>query len=136
YHVVCRRFVASFATAHGRHCLLKHQADPQFPRSHPPWTDLLPLASTPAAMADMMASAPTGLKGKLASLEDFISMQNEELAAQRQEIESLRNDKTNIEDRQIKHALPGAAHGAEEDDGLRRTADTRGCQAPFHAAEG
>merc|ERR1719152_209166 len=34
---------------------------------------------------------PTGLKGKLASLEDFISMQNEELAAQRQEIESLRN---------------------------------------------
>merc|ERR1711937_935705 len=41
--------------------------------------------------------APTGLKGKLASLEDFISMQNEELAAQRQEIESLRNDKQNIE---------------------------------------
>merc|ERR1719247_3650280 len=33
---------------------------------------------------------PTGLKGKLASLEDFISMQNEE-------IESLRNDKQNIE---------------------------------------
>merc|ERR1712057_30678 len=28
---------------------------------------------------------------------DFISMQNEELAAQRQEIESLRNDKQNIE---------------------------------------
>ena len=27
-------------------------------------------------------------RGKLASLEDFISMQNEELAAQRQEIES------------------------------------------------
>merc|ERR1719207_426458 len=41
---------------------------------------------------------PTGLKGKLASLEDFISMQNEELAAQRQEIESLRNDKAGIED--------------------------------------
>merc|ERR1712060_180674 len=40
---------------------------------------------------------PTGLKGKLASLEDFISMQNEELAAQRQEIESLRGDKSNIE---------------------------------------
>merc|ERR1719378_1239031 len=40
---------------------------------------------------------PTGLKGKLASLEDFISMQNEELAAQRQEIESLRNDKSSIE---------------------------------------
>merc|ERR1712072_1573648 len=40
---------------------------------------------------------PTGLKGKLASLEDFISMQNEELAARRQEIESLRNDKQNIE---------------------------------------
>ncbi|CAE7476360.1 unnamed protein product [Symbiodinium pilosum] len=38
------------------------------------------------------------LKGKLASLEDFISMQNEELAAQRQEIESLRNDKTGIEE--------------------------------------
>merc|ERR1739848_883782 len=35
--------------------------------------------------------------GKLASLKDFISMQNEELAAQRQEIESLRNDKQNIE---------------------------------------
>merc|ERR1712178_343591 len=47
------------------------------------------------AMADSM---PTGLKGKLASLEDFISMQNEELAAQRQEIESLRNDKQNIEE--------------------------------------
>merc|ERR1712146_740662 len=31
-------------------------------------------------------------------LEDFISMQNEELAAQRQEIESLRNDKSNIEE--------------------------------------
>ena len=31
------------------------------------------------------------------SLEDFISMQNEELAAQRQEIESLRNDKSNVE---------------------------------------
>ena len=43
------------------------------------------------------ALTPTGLKGKLASLEDFISMQNEELAAQRQEIESLRNDKQNIE---------------------------------------
>merc|ERR1712170_148793 len=42
-------------------------------------------------------SMPTGLKGKLASLEDFISMQNEELAAQRQEIESLRNDKQGIE---------------------------------------
>mmetsp|Transcript_2343 Transcript_2343/g.4941 ORF Transcript_2343/g.4941 Transcript_2343/m.4941 type:complete len:124 (+) Transcript_2343:86-457(+) len=40
---------------------------------------------------------PTGLKGKLASLEDFISMQNEELAAQRQEIDSLRSDKSNIE---------------------------------------
>jgi hypothetical protein len=36
---------------------------------------------------------PTGLKGKLASLEDFISMQNEELAAQRQEIESLSEEK-------------------------------------------
>eukprot|EP00913_Durusdinium_trenchii_P016990 g15975.t1 len=41
---------------------------------------------------------PTGLKGKLASLEDFISMQNEELAAQRQEIESLRNDKAGVEE--------------------------------------
>merc|ERR1719262_250677 len=39
----------------------------------------------------------TGLKGKLSSLEDFISMQNEELAAQRQEIESLRGDKSSIE---------------------------------------
>merc|ERR1711972_945163 len=39
---------------------------------------------------------PTGLKGKLANLEDFISMQNEELAAQRQEIEALRGDKTGI----------------------------------------
>lgn len=36
------------------------------------------------------------LKGKLASLEDFISMQNEELAAQRQEIESLRSDKVGM----------------------------------------
>merc|ERR1712226_319904 len=54
------------------------------------------VASTYPAMGtnDVM---PTGLKGKLASLEDFISMQNEELAAQRQEIESLRNDKQNIE---------------------------------------
>merc|ERR1712125_170339 len=48
-----------------------------------------------SAMAESM---PTGLKGKLASLEDFISMQNEELAAQRQEIESLRNDKGSIEE--------------------------------------
>mmetsp|Transcript_6149 Transcript_6149/g.14055 ORF Transcript_6149/g.14055 Transcript_6149/m.14055 type:complete len:120 (+) Transcript_6149:114-473(+) len=45
----------------------------------------------------MADSVPTGLKGKLASLEDFISMQNEELAAQRQEIESLRSDKSGIE---------------------------------------
>merc|ERR1712226_358432 len=54
------------------------------------------VASTYPAMGtnDVM---PTGLKGKLASLEDFISMQNEELAAQRQEIESLRGDKSNIE---------------------------------------
>merc|ERR1719160_828062 len=44
-----------------------------------------------------MGGAATGLKGKLAALEDFISMQNEELAAQRQEIESLRSDKSNIE---------------------------------------
>merc|ERR1719254_8809 len=41
--------------------------------------------------------APTGLKGKLAALEDFIAMQNEELAAQRQEIENLRGDKSSIE---------------------------------------
>merc|ERR1712226_1833080 len=55
------------------------------------------VASTYPAMGtnDVM---PTGLKGKLASLEDFISMQNEELAAQRQEIESLRNDKSSIEE--------------------------------------
>merc|ERR1719335_1229342 len=45
----------------------------------------------------MDSAVPTGLKGKLASLEDFISMQNEELAAQRQEIESLRSDKSSIE---------------------------------------
>merc|ERR1719352_923090 len=49
-------------------------------------------------MTSTMQSNATGLKGKLASLEDFISMQNEELAAQRQEIESLRNDKSNIEE--------------------------------------
>eukprot|EP00443_Scrippsiella_acuminata_P088495 CAMPEP_0115470582 /NCGR_PEP_ID=MMETSP0271-20121206/52078_1 /TAXON_ID=71861 /ORGANISM="Scrippsiella trochoidea, Strain CCMP3099" /LENGTH=160 /DNA_ID=CAMNT_0002897733 /DNA_START=90 /DNA_END=570 /DNA_ORIENTATION=+ len=48
-------------------------------------------------MADSQLQMATGLKGKLASLEDFISMQNEELAAQRQEIESLRGDKSNIE---------------------------------------
>merc|ERR1711904_77143 len=34
---------------------------------------------------------PTGLKGKLASLEDFISMQNEELAAQRMQEEVKRH---------------------------------------------
>ncbi|CEL99958.1 unnamed protein product [Vitrella brassicaformis CCMP3155] len=39
----------------------------------------------------------TGLKGKLASLEEYISVQNEELAAQRQEIEALRADKQNLE---------------------------------------
>merc|ERR1712190_150466 len=50
---------------------------------------------TTSSMAEV--AMPTGLKGKLASLEDFISMQNEELAAQRQEIESLRGDKSNIE---------------------------------------
>ncbi|CAE7455566.1 unnamed protein product [Symbiodinium sp. CCMP2456] len=56
-------------------------------------------SSTPRLYAvEDVAMMPTGLKGKLASLEDFISMQNEELAAQRQEIESLRNDKTGIED--------------------------------------
>merc|ERR1712032_448631 len=45
-----------------------------------------------------MAQGPTGLKGKLAMLEDFISLQNEELAAQRQEIEHLRSDKSSIEE--------------------------------------
>merc|ERR1711904_445530 len=50
-----------------------------------------------AGAAMDMAAAPTGLKGKLSAVEDFISMQNEELAAQRQEIESLRNDKSGIE---------------------------------------
>merc|ERR1712100_588348 len=62
---------------------------------------LNPMAKSGGAMdqtgASFDAMMPTGLKGKLASLEDFISMQNEELAAQRQEIESLRNDKQNIE---------------------------------------
>eukprot|EP00435_Cladocopium_sp_Y103_P075212 s304_g55.t1 len=62
---------------------------------------VLTFLARPAAM--MMSgssdvSMPTGLKGKLASLEDFISMQNEELAAQRQEIESLRSDKAGIEE--------------------------------------
>merc|ERR1712124_182731 len=50
-----------------------------------------------------------------------ISMQNEELAAQRQEIESLRNDKQNIE----QHYQAPA--GAQEDDGC-------GCAA--HAGRG
>merc|ERR1712112_210064 len=45
----------------------------------------------------IISMMPAGLKGKIASLEEYISMQNEELAAQRQEIESLRNDKSNIE---------------------------------------
>merc|ERR1740121_997458 len=65
-------------------------------RGHRPRGALLSAAEAGAAMD--MTAAPTGLKGKLASLEDFISMQNEELAAQRQEIESLRNDKSNIEE--------------------------------------
>merc|ERR1712164_37936 len=56
-----------------------------------------PLNTMGQTGASFDAMMPTGLKGKLASLEDFISMQNEELAAQRQEIESLRNDKQNIE---------------------------------------
>merc|ERR1711988_795425 len=57
------------------------------------------MGKTPNQTADSFNSMmPTGLKGKLASLEDFISMQNEELAAQRQEIESLRNDKSSIEE--------------------------------------
>merc|ERR1712036_112633 len=55
------------------------------------------MATGRSSMGDTQGLTPTGLKGKLASLEDFISMQNEELAAQRQEIESLRNDKQNIE---------------------------------------
>ncbi|CAE7629453.1 ALKBH3 [Symbiodinium sp. CCMP2456] len=56
-------------------------------------------SSKPTTMDATMGSiAPTGLKGKLAALEDFISMQNEELAAQRQEIESLRGDKAGIEE--------------------------------------
>merc|ERR1719284_800180 len=62
---------------------------------------LNPMAKSGGGMDQTGASfdvvMPTGLKGKLASLEDFISMQNEELAAQRQEIESLRSDKSNIE---------------------------------------
>merc|ERR1740121_3397190 len=65
-------------------------------RGHRPRGALLLGAEAGAAMD--MATAPTGLKGKLAALEDFISMKNEELAAQRQEIESLRNDKSNIEE--------------------------------------
>ena len=50
-----------------------------------------PLRGQPAQSIPLRFNSltPTGLKGKLASLEDFISMQNEELAAQRQEIESL-----------------------------------------------
>merc|ERR1712036_94688 len=55
------------------------------------------MATGRSSMGDTQGLTPTGLKGKLASLEDFISMPNEELAAQRQEIESLRNDKQNIE---------------------------------------
>jgi chromosome segregation ATPase len=43
------------------------------------------------------SSAPTGLKGKIASLEEFIQTQNEEIASQRQEIEQLRNAKSLIE---------------------------------------
>ena len=56
-----------------------------------------PLNTMGGTLDSFNSLTPTGLKGKLASLEDFISMQNEELAAQRQEIESLRNDKQNIE---------------------------------------
>merc|ERR1719316_1470337 len=68
------------------------------------------------------ALTPTGLKGKLASLEDFISMQNEELAAQRQA--------------EHRAALPGAAAGAEEDHGGGRAAHAGGGQAPLRAPEG
>ena len=42
-------------------------------------------------------AVPTGLKGKIAALEEFIAVQNEELGAQRQEIEALRNAKSAIE---------------------------------------
>lgn len=60
-------------------------------------TLLSPTVKTSQGDDGFNSMMPTGLKGKLASLEDFIAMQNEELAAQRQEIESLRNDKQNIE---------------------------------------
>ncbi len=43
------------------------------------------------------AGAPTGLKGKIASLEEYIAQQNDELAAQRQEIQNLRAAKLQVE---------------------------------------
>ena len=44
------------------------------------------------------ANAPTGLKGKIASLEEVIANQNAELALQRDEISSLRGAKLEIEE--------------------------------------
>ena len=44
------------------------------------------------------ANAPTGLKGKIASLEEIIANQNAELALQRDEISSLRGEKLEIEE--------------------------------------
>jgi predicted nucleic acid-binding Zn-ribbon protein len=48
-------------------------------------------------MADPSSVAPTGLKGKIASLEAYIAQQNDELAAQRQEIANLRTSKAQVE---------------------------------------
>ena len=46
---------------------------------------------------DSTNNAPTGLKGKIASLEEYISQQNDELASQRQEIAGLRTAKVALE---------------------------------------
>ena len=53
--------------------------------------------SNPGEMADPSLTAPTGLKGKIASLEAYIAQQNDELAAQRQEIATLRTAKAQVE---------------------------------------
>ena len=46
----------------------------------------------------LSANAPTGLKGKIASLEEIIANQNKELGIQREEISSLRAAKHDIEE--------------------------------------
>eukprot|EP00388_Colpodella_angusta_P021284 GDKJ01053895.1.p1 GENE.GDKJ01053895.1~~GDKJ01053895.1.p1 ORF type:complete len:139 (-),score=41.87 GDKJ01053895.1:412-828(-) len=56
-----------------------------------------PFQSPSRLNTTVLSPSGTGLKGKINGLEDIIAQQNDELAAQRAEIEVLRAEKSNIE---------------------------------------